>query len=414
MKNHTACRVCKSTGLEKYLDLGMMPLSNNLLPHWTSNCETYPLQVMFCPHCYLSQLSVVIEPEILFGHYVYRSSISDDFRKHCRLMAKELKTKLGLNESSFQIDIAGNDGALLHEFKQEIGHLVLNVDPATNLAEYNEEKGIRYYKKFWGYKVADHLNYSGWPDADLITATNVFAHVDNVEEFLRSCDQVLVPDGVIVLEFPYLIDFIQKNEFDTVYFEHLSYFSITPLKWLCDNLQMPLLDVQHIDIHGGSVRCFIGSSAKYSVESSIRQSSTVNKFIQAEKINGYYAIAKYKFWEHRVRAAIENFRNRMEGLSEQSFEVWGFAASAKGNVLLNAAKIKSGLMPCIIDQTPEKLDKYSPGTGIRIRAMPKPGEHWPDYLVILSWNFADEIKHKCRVAGYRGKFIMPLTFEVYA
>ena len=335
--------------------------------------------------------------------------MSDDFRAHCRHMAKAMRDILRLDENSFQIDIAGNDGALLNEFKQEIGHKVLNVDPATNLAEYNEEKGIRYYKKFWGPDAVKHLQLTHWPKADLITATNVFAHVDNVHEFLQSCDHMLKPDGVILLEFPYLVDFIQKNEFDTVYFEHLSYFSITPLKWLCDNLQMPLIDVEHFDIHGGSVRCIIGSSSRYLTEP---RSSIVDKFINAEKMNGYYDIAKYKFWEQRVRGVVANFRDRMLGLKADGYEVWGFAASAKGNVLLNAAGIKPDLMPYIIDQTPEKLGKYSPGTGIQIVGMPK--QYWPDYLVILSWNFADEIKRKCRAAGFDGAFILPLTFEVYA
>lgn len=404
-KQHTNCRVCGSDKLTEYLDLGMMPLSNNLLSMPTDYPNRYPLKVLFCEECSLSQLSIVIDPETLFGHYVYRSSISQGYKDHCSKMAIELKEKYQLNENSFHIDIAGNDGALLSEFKKSINYYkCLNIDPARNLVEHNENNGIRQFTAFWGYEAAKHLINTGWPKADLITATNVFAHVDNVKEFLEACKMVLADTGVIVLEFPYLIDFIEKVEFDTIYFEHLSYFSIRPLTKLCYDAGLHINCITRQDIHGGSVRVEIGKQDLSITDIAI--------FMDCEYLAGYYSIKQYKDFAYKVSIIIRNFHSRIKALKQQGKTIAGFAASAKGNTLLNCAGITYEEIGYIVDQTPEKIGKYSPGTNILIVDMPYLIKYEPDYLVILSWNFANEIIKKCRDAGYRGKFILPLTFEI--
>lgn len=407
IKELTKCRVCKSTELKEYLDLGLMPLSNNLLNHWSDKTERYPLKVLFCESCGLSQLSTVIDPQTLFGHYVYRSSISETYKKHCWDMAIDLKNRFDFDASSFHIDIAGNDGALLSQFKNLLNHKTLNVDPAENLEQYNEAESIRYYKTFWSIQAAQHLNANFWPKADLITATNVFAHVDNVHEFLIACDMVLKAEGVLVLEFPYLVDFINKIEFDTVYFEHLSYFSVGPLRRLCEEVGMKLLRIEHFDIHGGTIRCYIGSSS-----TKRQQDHTVFIYETNEKTTGFTTLYKYKNWSVKVDHILKRFKDALIGFKADGQKVWAFAASAKGNVLLNAANINYYLIECIIDQTPEKIGKYSPGTGIPILSMDDLVTGQPDYLIILSWNFADEIIDKCRAVGYKGKFILPLTLQI--
>lgn len=396
MKEHTTCRVCGCENLIPYLDLGMMPLSNNLASSTLDpiHFEKYPLKVVFCPDCGLSQLSVVIEPEKLFGHYVYRSSISQGYKDHCRQMAIDLKEKFNLNNDSFHIDIAGNDGALLSEFNKVIGGKILNVDPAENLAGICQAANIPTLTFFWGMDVARRIvNCHG--KADLITATNVFAHVDNVREFIQAAKHVLKPDGHLVLEFPYLINFIEGNEFDCIYFEHLSYFSINPLKILCEQAGMNILRVEKYDIHGGSVRVIIGHG-----ESDV----TVNQFIKQEK-ESYFDIQVYYDFAKEVSRTIDEFKKR---LSKLNGIVAGFAASAKGNTLLNSAGITCGTIKYITDQTPEKIGKYSPGTFIPIVSMTDLIRTPPDYLVILSWNFADEIIEKCKRIGYKGKFIIPI------
>lgn len=403
-KNHTTCRVCNSDKLTPYLDLGLMPLSNNLArnPSDPIHLQTYPLRVLLCETCGLSQLSIVIPAAEMFNHYVYRSSISKGYLDHCHSMALELQEAHGLTPDSFHIDIAGNDGALLDEFKKVIGHKVLNIDPAQNLVSINEEKGIRVYSTFWGAKAAQQLNATGWPKADLVTATNVFAHVDDVKEFIAAVKQVLKPGtGVLVMEFPYLVDFIEKSEFDTVYFEHLSYFTVYPLTLLCQQAGLQVLKVSKQDIHGGSIRVTIGEGLP---------DESVSAYVQNEREN-YRDIKRYQQFSEDVQLIATRFRRRLHELRTTD-KVAGFAASAKGNTLLNVARVRYPYLLYIVDETPEKIGFYSPGTYIPIVSM----DHFkllpPAYLVILSWNFAGEIIAKCRAAGYTGKFILPLTFEI--
>lgn len=392
-KEHTVCRVCGSVELIEYINLGMLPLSNNLCESTTENPARYPLKVLLCDDCGLSQLSIVINPEALFGHYVYRSSINKGYVDHCRKMAKDLRGQYGLTQDSFMVDIAGNDGALLLEFRDEIGLKILNIDPAVNLAAICEATGIPTLTFFWSELTAGRVMNS-FGKADLITGTNVFAHVDNVEDFLKGVKLLLKPSGVCILEFPYLVDFIERNEFDTIYFEHLSYFGIRPLAIICDKVGLTVMKVEKEDIHGGSVRVHIGNG---------EPDESIHSFISKE----WLSLERYLLFSKISNAAIRNFRENIMNLSKV-FKVAGFAASAKGNTLLNCAGITVGSMKYIVDETPEKIGKYSPGTFIPIVAMRDMMANPPDYLVILSWNFADEIVIKCRAAGYVGRFIIPI------
>jgi len=394
---HTQCRVCGNKNLKQYLDLGRLPLSNNLCSTVYENPERFPLNVLLCEQCGLSQLSIVVNPEILFGHYVYRSSISEGYKSHCYKMAIDLKERYGLSENSFHIDLAGNDGALLKEFKKVVNGKVLNIDPAQNLHEINESQDVRMYCVFWGIDAAKHLINTHWPKPDLITATNVFAHVDKVDEFLEAVKMVLNENGVLILEFPYLVDFIENNEFDTVYFEHLSYFAISPLNDLCNKVGLTVMDVERQNIHGGSVRVHIGYG---------EQRQTVKDFIDDEA--KYRTIEPYIEFANTAYNSINNFRNGIADLNNKGYKVAAFAASAKFNTLTNCASITGISLKYIVDQTPEKIGKYSPGTHIPIVGMDELINDEPDYLVVGSWNFLDEIVFKCRNAGYKGKFISPI------
>lgn len=395
-KEHTSCRVCSSSRLTSYIDLGKLPLSNNLCNTVYDNPERFPLKVMLCEECGLSQLSIVVDPDVLFGHYVYRSSINKGYVSHCRAMAIELKKRHNLNSTSSMIDIAGNDGALLDEFKSEIGLNVLNIDPAKNLAPVCEAKNIPVISEFWSKDMATKI-LNKYGEVDLITATNVFAHVDDVNDFILGAKEVLKQTGVLVMEFPYLIDFIEKREFDTCYFEHLSYFSISPLNDLCIKCGLTLIDVEKHDIHGGSVRVHIGYD---------KQKESVLKFIESErdynKIDPYIDFAKHSY------STINHFRNQITELNKSKYRVAAFAASAKGSTLLNCASITNVNIEYIVDETPEKRYKYSPGTHIPIFPMEALQRNTPDYLVILSWNFKEEIIEKVKKYGYSGKFIIPI------
>lgn len=403
-KLNTNCRVCGSDKLRPYLDLGQMPLANNLeLTYEGSlNAGREPLQVLFCEFCSLSQLSVVVDPDKLYSYYTYRSSINGGYVKHCREMAIQLKNKYNLNEKSYHIDIAGNDGALLKEFKDEIGLRVLNVDPAENLAPIAIKKGVTTYTGFFSNELAGELYEHGFGDADLITATNVFAHVDDVVGFMNGAKGLLKKNGVLVLEFPYLIDFIENMEFDTIYFEHLSYFSLAPILYLCNETGMKVIEVEKQKIHGGTLRVTIAHQiSDYKVRDSVKEFSDI------EFASGFNKIEKYEEWGELVQNSITNFTLNIEKLKNSGAKIAAFAASAKGNTLLNSSHIDWRHISYIADQTPEKIGKYSPGTGLRIYDIDKIVSDPPDYLLILSWNFRDEIIEKLNKI-YKGKYLIPI------
>jgi dTDP-4-dehydrorhamnose reductase len=401
-KPHKNCRCCGSNNMTKYLDLGIMPLANNL--EFTSKLakekDKFPLQIMFCNDCGLSQLSVVINPSKMFSYYTYRSSINGGYVKHCNKMAYELSKRFGLGQDSFVIDIAGNDGALLKEFKKVFNPKVLNVDPATNLTAIAEQQGITSLAKFWGYDTSKEV-VKKYGKADLIIATNVFAHVDNIIEFLISAKETLSTKGVLIIEFPYLVDFINNKEYDTTYFEHLSYVSITPIEKLCKKLNLKLFDVEKQSIHGGTTRLSICHNEEYEV------TENVFNFTKHELENGFMDLERYINWAEDINQTIKDFSNKLLNLKLQGFSISGFGASAKGNTLLNSCKVTTDLMDYIADETPEKIGKFSPTTGIPIVNKQKIIDSPTDYIVILAWNFQEEIINKLR-SIYKGKFIVPV------
>jgi predicted TPR repeat methyltransferase len=408
-RGHSACRVCGNTELRKYLDLGMMPLANNLAADAQAamDMERYPLQVLFCTECSMSQTSVIVNPQKLFGQYTYRSSINKGYVRHCREMARSIGEKLELQSSDLVVDIAGNDGSLLKEFKEELGVKVLNVDPAGNIAAIAESRGITTINDFWSTEVAQQI-VDEHGQAELITATNVFAHVDDVRGFLAAAKLCLHEKGVLVLEFPYVVDFIEKHEFDTVYFEHLSYIGIKPVAVLAANEGMEIIGVEKQDIHGGTVRVCIAKQGSRDIDSS------VGKFIRAEAKGGYHEFHRYETWSEEVDDLNAEFVHQIKQLKDHGANVAAFGASAKGNTLLNACRLNTEIIDYIVDDTPEKIGKFSPGTGIPIVDRSPLAEDPPDYLVILAWNFAREIIESA--ADFRrsgGKFIIPVPkFEI--
>ena len=398
------CRVCDGDRLVKYLDLGMMPLANNLAESATaaSSMQRYPMQVLYCRDCSLSQLSIVIDPRELFSKYAYRSSINRAYLNHCREMARSVRDSLGLQANDLVVDIAGNDGALLSVFKDELGVRVVNVDPAENLAAIAEASGVPTITSFWGPDAARQI-VSDYGRPKLITATNVFAHVDSVRDFAVAAKECLDDDGVLMLEFPYGVDFIEHREFDTIYFEHLSYVLLRPTKRLAEDLGLEVFDVQKQDIHGGSIRVFIGRPDAHDIRPSVEQ------FISREAADGYHDVAVYENWKEEIRSLIDDLVTRISNLKKDGARIAGFAASAKGNTLLNACQFDASTIDYIVDDTPEKIGRFSPGTGIPIVDRSVLASDPPDYLIILAWNFTNEIiatTGEFRGAG--GKYIIPI------
>ena len=402
---HTSCRACGSEKLIKYLDLGLMPICNNLdvTSVNAKRADRYPLQVLLCEECGLSQLSVVVDPVVMFSNYVYRSSVNKPYIDHCRLMAKDMKKYIA--QSCFHIDIAGNDGTLLKEFKEEIGLKVLNVDPAANLAAISEAQGIPTIADFWGQEVGDEI-IETYGHADLITATNVFAHVDNIQEFVLTAKKVLTPQGILLIECPYIKDYLDKLEYNQTYFEHLSYMSVTPIHLLCEKHGLKIIKVQKKDIHGGTIRVMIAKKdALWSGDSSLED------YLKMEKTK--LTKETYLKWSEKVKKNISFVGDSILKLKKEGKSIVGIGASAKGNTLLNSLGFTTDIIDVIIDETSEKIGKFSPGTGIPIVHKRYFTKNRPDYVIVLAENFKEALMRKARDAGFEGKFILSIPkFEI--
>lgn len=397
------CRACNCAELEVYLDLGLMPLANNLAhtPREARGSQRFPLQILLCKKCLLSQLSVVVDSDVLFGYYTYRSSVNPSFVQHCGAMADSLGEALQLSSGELVVDIAGNDGTLLRQFRERLGVRTVNVEPAGNIAAVSAAQGIATLNEFWSPVVAERLVAEhGRPK--LITATNVFAHVDDIWTFLKGAKSCLDAEGTLVLEFPYLVDLISQNEFDTVYFEHLSYVPITPMVSLAKRAGLQLWKVEKHAIHGGSVRVFLAAGER-AVEASVQA------FCDEEARLGFHDLATYQAWAAGVYALVENLSKNLIQLKRTGAKIAAFGASAKGNTLLNACRITTSMISYIVDDTPEKIGKFQPGTGIPIVNRSELYKNRPDYLLVLAWNFLDDVMASTRefqAAG--GKYILPI------
>lgn len=406
-KKKDRCRICGSNSLTSYLNLGDMPLPNNLFKTQEEalNCQKFELKVNFCNNCGLNQLSEVVDPRVLFSHYVYKSGVSQGYINHCKEMANTFKEKYNLSYGSsgdFIIDVAGNDCTLLEQFKEKYPQLrLLNIDPAKNLCKICRDKGIPAIDEFLTINTAMGVVHT-YGLAQVITATNVTAHVDKLREFFLSVKFMLAYNGVFIIEFPYLVDTVQNNSFGQVYFEHLSYFTITPLQRLCEETGMKIIDVQKYEIHDGTARVVIAHDY-----SNRKIEDSVSTFLDNEKSLGYSNIEVYNAWRDVVQDNLVSLNYEISNLISKGFKIGAFGASAKGNTMLNAAGLNYKQINYIVDDTPEKQEMYSPGTGIPIVNVEELKNNPVDYLVILAPNFTKEIKK--RLEGvFNGKYIIPV------
>jgi len=399
------CRICKGDNLIPYLDLGVTPLANGLIKseNIDKNELKFPLVVCYCKDCSLSQLNVVVNPEILFSNYFYMSSISNTFKTHCNSIALDLVETLKLDQDDLVVDIASNDGCLLQEFKK-MNVKTLGIEPAVNLADLANSNGIKTLNHFWDNKVAQKIakDYGG---AKVISAFNVFAHVDDVHGFIQNIKTALNDDGMFVIQVPYMIDFLEKHEFDTVYHEHLSYFLLKPLQQILENNGLKIIKVKKYPIHGGTIEV---RAVKNSYETK-NMNSNIDDFIIIEKNLGFYNEKSYLNFTKEVQNIKKNLLELIYDLHKQGKKIAAFAASAKGNTLLNYCKIDSTSIQYIVDETPTKQGLLTPGGHIPIVPMSYLENNPPDYLLILAWNFVEEIMGKTNQFKIRGgKYIVPV------
>lgn len=394
----TACRVCGHNRFYPYLNLGRIPLVNRYVDPSDHRPEPrFPLQIQKCQHCHLSMLDLVVDPRVLYENYAYHSSISKTFQEHCGRLA-EATLKLLPGRSCQVWEIASNDGCMGLEFQRR-GAKVLGIEPATNLAALARSRGVESVAEFWSEEVAKSLKRR-YPAPDLIVATNVFAHVDNLQDFLAGIRTVLPAHGRLIVEVPYLVSFIQKTEFDTAYHEHLSYFLLYPIREAARRAGLEVLDASWLDIHGGSLRVQIGQGDP---------GSEVERFLQEEERLGFFGETIYDQFSRHVEQIREELVTFLGGLRMRGRTISAFGASAKGNVLLNYCGLSGETFEYVVDDTLAKQGKLYPGLRLPIVSRDRLIRSPTDYLVILAWNFYEEIKSS--LSGYLaggGRLVCPL------
>jgi SAM-dependent methyltransferase len=399
------CRSCGAEQLDPVLSLGRTPLANALLKEdeLSKPEPTFPLDLVFCPRCALVQITETVPPEQLFSHYLYMSSFSDTMLKHSEELAERLTRERGLGASSLVIEVASNDGYLL-QFYKRAGVPVLGIEPATNIAKVAEERGIPTLVRFFGSELGGELRNEG-KRADVIHANNVLAHVADLNGFVAGIALALKDDGVAVIEAPHVKPMIERLEFDTIYHEHLCYYSLTALRPLFERHGLTIVDVQEIPLHGGSLQVH----AAYSGEPSAR----VHKLLAEERKAGIGAREFYSDFGDKVRHLKTELVEFLDELKSGGSRIAAYGASAKGSTLLNYCGIGRGTLEFVADRSTVKQGLYTPGTHLRVTAPEALLEARPDHVLLLTWNFADEILEQ--QAAYRkqgGKFIIPVPEPV--
>lgn len=398
-----ACRSCGHAELQTVLSLGRMPLANALLTEAQIDEpeETFPLELAFCSACTLVQLTESVSPEKLFRDYVYFTSFSDTMLQHAEALSSQLIGSKNLDATSLVIEIASNDGYLLQNYKRA-GVPVLGIEPAANIAKVAEERSIPTVCDFFTDALASQLFEKGFK-ADVIHAHNVLAHVPDLNGFVRGLSRLLKEDGLIVVEVPYVTDMIDNCEFDTVYHEHLSYFSLTGLDALFSRNDLTVQKVERLPIHGGTLRIYAGHGGE--------RDESVVQLLAHEKASGVSDIDFYKTFGARVEQLREDLLALLNELKSEGKRIAAYGASAKGSTLLNYCGVGRETLDYVVDRSTVKQGLYTPGTHLKIYAPEKLLADAPDHVLLLTWNFASEIlEQQSEYRKQGGRFIVPVPF----
>jgi SAM-dependent methyltransferase len=383
------------------MNLGDQPLANSLLKNPEDAEEKYPLTLVFCPKCSLVQIKETIKPEIMFKNYLYFSSVSQAILDNAKDAMIQALHRKPLNGSSLVVEIASNDGYLLKNYAYD-GYRVLGIDPAENIAKKANEDGIPTECDFFSSRLADKL-LDETNGADIIHANNVLAHVANTNDFVCGLADLLKRDGLAVIEVPYLGKMIQNREFDTVYHEHLCYFSLESLTELFWRHGLYVQDLQHLPIHGGTLRLFV---RKAIFPTSV--TDAVTDMHQEEERLGIRDYAYYENFANNCNSMVRTLQDLLASLRIADRSVIGYGASAKGSTLLNYANIGKYL-DYVVDKSPHKQGLYTPGTHLQIYHPSMLTIGHPHYALLLTWNFKGEISRENeRYLKSGGRFICPI------
>lgn len=400
------CLICKGDKLTRFLSLGDLPLANSYLTKKELRKPELkvPLNIYYCHTCNLAQLLDIVDRGLLFNNYAYFSSASSTLVKHFEKYAQDLIKKFPRQSKQLTIDVGSNDGVLLKPLKK-LGARVLGVDPATNITTIVNKEHLESINDFFGTHIIPHINNT-YGKAGIITANNVLAHTDKIYDILAATKQLLAPKGVFIFEIQYLADLIQKNEFDSMYHEHICYFSLHPIIYLLEQYDLQVFDVLHVDNHGGSLRIYASHKS-----GSFRVKKSVRKLIQKERALKLHEEKIYKKFAKQPLIIKKKLTRMLFDIKKQGKKIVGYGAPAKATTLLNFCGITRETIDYITDTTASKQNLYMPGNHIPILPPETIKKNIPDYIIILAWNYADTIMKKERwFTKQGGKFIVPIPY----
>lgn len=398
------CRFCDTPLEQSFADLGMTPLCESFLPEEKLNAMEpfYPLHAFVCSNCYLVQLDDYVGPEHIFTEYAYFSSYADSWLKHARDYVTSMQSERGIDKSSFVMELASNDGYLLQYFVED-GIPCLGIEPAQNVARVALEKGVPTRVEFFNEEYARELVKEGLK-ADLLLGNNVLAQVPNLNSFVRGMKLVLRDEGFITMEFPHLLRLMEENQFDTIYHEHFGYFSLLAVSNIFEEHGLRLFDVEELSTHGGSVRIYACH-----VNSRREKTERLAALEAHELAMGYDKMQTYEGFAEQVRETKRKLLTFLIQAKREGKTVAGYGAPGKGNTLLNYCGIGTDFISYTVDRNPYKQGMYLPGSRIPIFHPDKIRETQPDYVLILPWNFKEEIMDQMAdIKSWGGRFVVPI------
>lgn len=402
-RDATRCLVCREPRVEEFLDLGETALANEFLSEdeLEEPEARYPLRVGFCRECGHVQLTERVPPAEMFDEYLYVSSASSTLRRHFRDLSDTLVERHGLGENDLVVDIGCNDTSLLAAFKDH-GVRTLGVDPAENLAEFADRTGVDRFTGYFGAETAEEI-VSRWGRATLVTATNTFPHIPDLQDFVRGIDTLLAPGGTFVIEAHYLVDLLDQLAFDTVYHEHVSYWSLRAVARLFDDHGMRVVKAEHLPLHHGQLRASIQREGEGEPDAS------VERVLSREREAGIHRPETWRQFSERVEGIREDLVGTLRALQDRGHRLAGYGAPAKGSTLLEYMGIGPDVLDFIADISPLKQGLYMPGTHIPIVPPERLMTDRPDYVLLLAWNFAEEILgQQEEFLRQGGRFILPV------
>ena len=392
----TECRVCQG-GLNHYLSLGFSPLANNLINNKNEIIERYPLDLNFCKQCFNSQLSVVVPPKKMFDNYLYLSSTSEKFRKHFFNIAKEIYDDLQLTKKSVVVDIGSNDGIFLKPLKQ-LGLNPLGVEPAKNISKIANSQSLETITGYFNAKIVKKI-ISKYGKADVITAFNVFAHNDGLKDILDNVELLLKKDGEFIFEIQYLLRTIKDLTFDNIYHEHVNYWCLLSLLKFFENTKLKIYKVKEVDTHGGSLRVYTTMNKNKKLHKS------VSEYIELEKKNKLDKFDTYLKFGEKVKNVKTKALEKLEKILDDDKKIIGYGAPAKATTILNYFGLSDSHLKFTVDDNNLKHNKFIPGTNIEIKSLESVNPLDYDYVLVLAWNFYEQIRKSNKQNFSKAKFI---------